>query len=74
MIGYTKRYFSSINTELIDESIKELQEVGHGGSFTDRDLTLNNYSKEVWYSDILPGGMKIQRRVREVVQTNTQAE
>ncbi len=53
IIGYTERYLSGIDTSRIQDSIKELAEVGPGGSFLDRDLTLELYRKEVWYPKIM---------------------
>jgi len=53
MIAYAKRYLSGINTDLMEQSAKELSAVGPGGNFIERDLTLELYRKEVWYPSLL---------------------
>jgi hypothetical protein len=44
---------NGIDTDLICESIKELDKVGPGGSFTHRDLTLDLWRKEIWYPRLM---------------------
>jgi trimethylamine---corrinoid protein Co-methyltransferase len=53
MIAYAKRFLSGINTDLIERSVEELSAVGPGGNFIERDLTLELFRKEVWYSSVL---------------------
>jgi trimethylamine--corrinoid protein Co-methyltransferase len=53
MIGYTKRYISGIDTGSMEDSIQELSEVGPGGTFLDRDMTLDLFKTEIWYPGIM---------------------
>ena len=53
MIGYTKRYISGIDTGSMEDSIRELAEVGPGGTFLDRDMTLDLFKTEIWYPGIM---------------------
>ena len=53
MIGWTRRYTRGIAMDTLEDGIRELAEVGPGGSFLDRDLTLNNFRKEMWYPRIM---------------------
>ena len=85
MIGWTKRYMCGIGVDTLGDSIRELTEVGPGGNFLERDLTLNRFKQEVWYptmmsriaykawdaSDKTPLKERLRNKVEILAQTHT---
>jgi len=49
MIGWTRRYMRGIAVDTLEDSVRELADVGPGGSFVVRDLTLRRFRDEAWY-------------------------
>ena len=53
IIGWVKHYMHGIATDSLEDSIRELMEVGPGGNFVGTDFTLNRFRKEIWYPRIM---------------------
>ncbi len=85
MIGWTRRYMRGIAVDTLGDSIRELAEVGPGGNFLERDLTLDRFKQEVWYptmmsrlpykawdaSDKTPLKERLRNKVEILAQTHT---